>query len=191
MQRSGVPTVQWGQLSQFGQEQVVAYLDQTLHQGEGKALGTAESLLRLHGDLLCSVFSGPPGHSVRVLAIGARRWLLRYRSSEWASNLGDEGDIEVRELGPQERPAWEGAVDAQLSPIWGVDLVANSAAAAWITGEWAHDTQVPWSELLACDLNLAPGIQGTGLHMTLGGAVATALSEPGVTRPWSAPQWPD
>lgn len=213
MQQAGVPVVPWGAVSdlvaQHGEGALaVGYTNPWLHMAGGKERATLAELRAAHGpELLSSLFVGPPGLSLRLLAIGGRRWLLRYAAEpgQWASNDGDEGSIDVWPLPGGATPEWaqEGGPTAQLEPIWGVDLVAaGPLAQAWLEDEAAWQRALPqpgqgergdwaalWAQLWACDLNLAPGIQGTGLHMTLGGSVSAALAEPGVRRPAAALTW--
>lgn len=135
-------------------DKVVVYFDETMHQGEGKRL-----------DLKCNVgpdecwadFIEPPptgGESVRWLKVGRFEFALRYRSSgDWRSNVRTDY-IEVEELS---LPA--GACDLcdelmrrYRSPLLAIDFAVSSDGSKWAT-----------------DLNLAPGLRGSGVEDYLSG----------------------
>lgn len=194
MQEAGVPTLPWGSWSEMAQRfpgrELVIYHDQMLHAAEGKSLWKPGQAAPANEMLATPLMT--TGSSVRILRIGHRLMTLIYRSEDsWMSNEGAEGSIDLIE-GP--RWPWQMAIDSVARPIWAIDMVAEpgSPAARWLSNR-ERDAPPPAGGFLACDLNLAPGIQGTGLHQSLGGTIVEALASSGFhpsseRRPWPAEQ---
>ncbi len=138
---------------------VVAYEDVKAHCGEGKVvlchnrMRSDQSCLTKHAELyrqeclFCTAFVGSPhaqpSVSWRLLQIGVHRVWLEYTSkTDWRSNYGD-GDISVigTELNAGRYPRLD-------FPLFAVDFV-------------------PGKELWAVDLNVSPGMRGTGVENIL------------------------
>jgi hypothetical protein len=128
---------------------VVVYFDETMHQGEGKRLDVRRNV---GPDECWAEFVDPPGgcgQSVRWLKVGHYEFVLRYVSTgDWRSNVRTDS-IEVEELA---LPKGAGALCDELqrryrSPLIAVDLAVAEDGSIWAT-----------------DLNLAPGLRGTGVQ---------------------------
>ncbi len=147
----------WWDLENRWVRQVVMYENETVHRGEGKTLihehrlrwdgclTRIPALDRLH-NLYCSAYVGSyppkPGLSWRLLQVGKRRFWIEYQAEEdWRSNVGD-GDITL--LG-EEDPFACGKLPY---PLYAVDFVIGK-------------------EAYAIDLNIAPGVRGTGVERLL------------------------
>lgn len=145
----------------YEKRQVVVYLDERAHRGEGKVLLPIRDAYTKHPDSLCSLYcpsyDSHESVSYRLLQIGDRRWWLRYRSfGNWQSNHG-EGDIHCYgELTKQ----W-----AIPLPLYAIDFVQ------------AHD-----GSYLAIDFNKAPGLQFTGLEKSIQGGEIVDLIESGMRK---------
>jgi len=125
---------------------VVVYENERAHRGNGKWLLTAEDARKFFPGCLASEFvytndTSCSGKSWRLLRIGSRTFWLEYRSQDnWKSNCGE---VSVRLL--DTKP--EGLPGIELEyPLFAVDFVP--------------DGQMLW----AIDLNIAPGIRGTGVE---------------------------
>lgn len=144
----------------YEKRQVVVYLDERAHRGEGKVLLPIRDAFQRYPDSFCSLYCPCDLHesiSYRLLHIGDRRWWLRYRSFDnWQSNCG-EGDIHCYgELVRQ----WTIPV-----PLYAIDFVQ------------AHD-----GSHLAIDFNKAPGLQYTGLDKFMQGHEIVGLIESGMRK---------
>ncbi|NLV22953.1 MAG: hypothetical protein GXY49_13400 [Syntrophomonadaceae bacterium] len=127
---------------------VVIYLDENAHRGEGKVLMPLYQASDKYPNYLCSLFIPPlPGKSVsmRYLQIGKKGFWLRYTSrDDWRSNCGN---VEI-EIIKQEEDAYHPQIHY---PLFAIDYIANT------------------EELLAVDLNVSPGVKGTGIEEILSG----------------------
>lgn len=129
---------------------VVVYHDLRAHCGEGKELLPLRQALLRYPDAFCSHFipsmPGSGSVSLRHLRIGLRQFWLRYSSAnDWRSNAGD---VKVEVL-CEERPFKElpfSEREIYKHPIVAVDFVRAG------------------SKLFAIDLNVAPGLRGTGIE---------------------------
>jgi hypothetical protein len=150
---------------------VVVYLDEAAHAGEGKVRLSVTEALAQHPHAYASEFIPANqrglGESLRYLRIGRRQFWLRYTSADdWRSN---SGEVQV-ELLREERPA--DAPWAVPHPLFAVDFVPAGSAG-----------------LYAVDFNTAPQIGGTGVEEWMSGrevydeVVAVLLNPPpgGVT----------
>jgi len=133
---------------------VVVYLDEFVHQGEGKVLSTLGDALKNHPHVYCSKFvqSQPsyPGieyaTSYRHLQIGRRSFCLRYGGfGSWMSNHAKEVEVEFLFEGYEGR----GPLSSHVPyPVFAIDMVQSG----------------PW--LYAIDFNTAPGLSGTGIPLS-------------------------
>jgi hypothetical protein len=133
-------------------DQVVVYFDETMHQGEGRRLDVRRNV---GPDECWAEFIAPPGgcgQSVRWLKVGQLAFVLRYVSTgDWRSNVRTDS-IEVEELA---LPPGADALCDELqrryrSPLVAVDLTVSQFGTLWAT-----------------DLNLAPGLRGSGVEVYL------------------------
>lgn len=136
---------------------VVVYLDENAHRGEGKVLMPLQEALNKYPNHLCTLFIPPiPGKSVsmRHLQIGKKAFWLRYTSSDdWRSNCGN---VEI-EVIKQEKDGYHPKIHY---PLFAIDYIANT------------------DKMLAVDLNVSPGLKGTGIENILTGKeVAHLISE--------------
>lgn len=147
----------WEEESRWVRE-VVAYDDPFLHRGEGKRVLRARDyrwdgcldLLQKVIDLnclFCSAFLGcswtRPSVSLRLLSVGPHRFWLEYRSeTDWRSNCGD---CSVSVIGVEKNA---GRHPVLTYPLWAIDFVLGK-------------------EMYAIDLNIAPGIRGSGVERYL------------------------
>ena len=125
---------------------VVVYTDENAHCGEGKILvwkNTQEEFDK-YKDCFCSLHI--PGskkggsHSIRILNILSRQFLIQYKSEfDWRSNCGD-GTIEC--IG--ETKKWLHLNKKLNRKLWAIDLVFDIDNNEWV----------------AVDLNYSPGIKG-------------------------------
>jgi hypothetical protein len=130
-------------------ERVVVYEDETMHQGLGKRLGSLAGVL---GHECWAEFVPHPatgGESVRWLRVGALGFVLRYRSpGDWRSNVGtDEIKVEATTLPPSVDALCEHLMRIYKSPLLAIDLAVSY-----------------WGAMFATDLNLAPGLRGSGVE---------------------------
>ncbi|MHB1681532.1 MAG: hypothetical protein ACYCYO_01710 [Bacilli bacterium] len=126
---------------------LVVYLDETAHRGEGKIhLGFKEAL-DVYPNQFASMYIHPPqdlAQSTRYLAVGDRAFWLRYESiDDWRSNCGD---VRITVLREEKRGRY-------LIPfaLYAIDFVPIGQL----------------NEQLAVDFNVAPGIRGTGVEERL------------------------
>ncbi|RJX18212.1 MAG: hypothetical protein C4570_07165 [Ammonifex sp.] len=124
--------------------EVVVYLDERAHQGEGKIKVLLPEALEKYPDYLALQYipATPSGNgvSLRYLQVGDKIFWLKYRSrNNWRSNCGD---VEIRVLG-QEKDGYHPKIE---HPLFAIDFVPTD------------DT------LYAVDFNIAPQIRGTGVE---------------------------
>lgn len=128
-------------------QQVVVYLDQNCHRGEGKIKVSIQEGLNKYPNLFCSQYivntrSGN-GLSWRHLQIGDLPLWLEYSSeNDWRSNCGD---VEIKIL-EQDQPQFHPKI---CNPLWAIDFVFNGI------------------RLHAIDFNIAPQVKGTGIENIL------------------------
>lgn len=152
----GLMTPTHGRLGEqdLGHREVVVYLDERLHCGEGKTRLLYNDAVVRHPGKLFSLFIPPGGVSIRHLHIGRRCFELQYRSVEdWRSNVGD-GDCCVR--GEIAVPTYRSKVAEALFAIDFVPLL-------------------PTEQLFAVDFNIAPGMRGSGMERVLSAWEAAEL----------------
>jgi hypothetical protein len=149
---------------------VVVYLDEAAHAGEGKVRLSVTEAMAQHPDAYASEFIPANqrglGESLRYLRIGRRQFWLRYTSADdWRSNSGE----------------------AQV----GLLCEERTADTPWVVPHplFAVDFVPAGSSLYAVDFNTAPQIGGTGVEERMSGrevydeVVAVLLNPPpgGVT----------
>lgn len=158
MQRAGIPTAPSGVVAALARahpdQQLVVYVDETQHQGLGKELLPAAEAARQHPERLASLYLPPDDGrvvSLRLLRVGARAFAIRYEGgADWRSNHGTEAiDLIDSPLLAAHDGALEALMRQNRSPLLAIDLVPHQ-------GHW-----------YATDLNLAPGMRGTGLSDAL------------------------
>lgn len=128
---------------------LVVHTDEHAHAGEGKLrLGSTEALAHYPEAFAVEFLPtvpGPGSVSLRHLRIGRRQFWLRYSSvDDWRSNCGD-GAVEML---CEEAPTPLEAIAPALctSPLVAVDFLPIG------------------KQLYAIDLNIAPGLAGTGIE---------------------------
>jgi hypothetical protein len=122
---------------------LVVYLDEMAHRGEGKMIMNALDAVEKYPDHFCTEYRADSAlaTSFRYLQIGKRAWWLRYWSTDdWRSNCGDVHIDLLTE-----------ATDlyALPYPLYAIDFIPT------------------FDGLRACDLNIAPGLKGTGMEDVL------------------------
>ena len=126
----------------------VVYLDENAHRGEGKILMPLHEAKSKYFNHLCTLFIPPlPGKSIsmRHIQIGKKVFWLRYISrDDWRSNCGD---VEIEVI----RQEMDGYHPQIHHPLFAIDYIANT------------------EEMLAVDLNVSPGLRGTGIENILSG----------------------
>lgn len=130
--------------------QVVVHVDEQAHAGEGKlALSYAEALAQYPKQFAVEFLPTANVGSVsyRYLRIGLRTFLLRYNSlDDWRSNCGE---THIEYLGGTGRIDPETTLFFDLSPMIAIDYVQLGKT------------------FLALDLNIAPGLKGTGIEKAM------------------------
>ena len=138
---------------------VVVYIDEYVHQGQGKDLLDGSDALSIHPDKYCSEYIGHSfGKSCRYLQVGNRSFIYWYQSSDsWKSNTGEveisapiehnfwEDPYEIAFIGEEKRARHD--LVFQNYPMFAIDLVP-----------------VFNTDLAAIDLNTAPGLKWTGME---------------------------
>lgn len=154
-----IPTPLFGTVSELSyflqdNDKIVLYKSECLHCGEGKVLMDLGFALdsKYHSMFACQFIPsfkeiakwGRVNYSIRVLFIGDRAFECKYISYyDWRSNCGD-GDIEhYKEIDPPKYRA------KFFYPMFAIDFVERDG------------------ERFAIDLNVAPGLYGTGLHKVI------------------------
>lgn len=159
-------TPRWGPVAafvNFPQQRVVVYTDETMHQGIGKELLTVEQARAKHYDeLLCTFFVDSAGASAisrRWLAVGHRVLVFEYESrDDWRSNY-DTTDIRFVEELSSCPESLRRLMSAYTTPIIAIDCVQARGTSRW----------------LATDLNLAPGMRGSGIEDIISPAECASL----------------
>jgi hypothetical protein len=141
---SGFRTVRHGKVKDVAPkcDAVVVYFDETKHRGEGKGRFFSEDALLRFPDYYCSEFVKQPRVvSYRKLVVGNRVFELTYSSNDkWRSNVGE---VEIEISGHK---AISNEFTTLNYALYAVDYV------------WSGDM------LAAVDLNVAPGMDGTGIE---------------------------
>ena len=123
---------------------LVVYLDETAHRGEGKIRLGFKEALDAYPDQFASMYIHPPqdlAQSTRYLAVGDRAFWLRYESvDDWRSNCGNVRITVLREEKTGRYPI--------PFALYAIDFVPIGQL----------------NERLAVDFNVAPGIRGTGVE---------------------------
>lgn len=140
---------------QLDDRQVVVYLDNQRHLGDGKILMTLAEAVKDYPDHFITEYiepGGAPATSLRYLRVGRRQYWLQYTSfDDWRSNCGD---VQVQVLREDEPLPMGSVLDGVLRyPMFSIDFVQGRY-------------------LYAIDLNLSPKIQGTGVELLLDGKTA-------------------
>lgn len=131
---------------------LVVYTDLRSHRGEGKLLLPSDQAFEQYPGGFASVYLEGPARTTRILKIGSMAFRLRYESDDkWRSNVGDV-QITVEDI--MTPPA-----SLESFPLVAIDLVEGS------------DPDNP----SAIDLNIAPGIQWTGVEDHLKGPEVVSL----------------
>lgn len=139
---------------------VVVYIDEYIHQGQGKDLLDGSFALSIHPEKYCSEYIGHSfGKSCRYLQIGDRSFVYWYQSSDdWKSNTG-----EVEISTPVEHDFWDDPHETAL-----IGGEKRSRQRDIVFQHWAMFAidLVPVSntKLAAIDLNTAPGLKWTGME---------------------------
>lgn len=177
MQCAGVITVEFDTVQNMcvrkANEDIllVVYTDELSHQGFGKKLMYASLALNEYPDALCSVYYESvdklAAESLRELAVGDRLFLQKCVSeNDWRSNVNTTSFETLLEITECPNHGWNVSKIPQLmcrykSPIFAIDYVFDKDAGL----------------LRACDMNLAPGMRGTGIEKMLPPKVAAELIE--------------
>jgi hypothetical protein len=122
---------------------VVIYLDETAHRGEGKIKMPLMEALEKYPDHLATeyiqVLPAFAGYSWRYLQVGDKRfWLQYFSSNDWRSNCGQ---VEIKILSKEK----DGYHPTIKYPLFAIDFL-------------------PAGHLYAVDFNIAPQLNGTGIE---------------------------
>jgi len=144
--------------------QLVVYLDERAHCGEGKTLLDIQDALQRYPNHYCSqhIPATPTGlgSTLRYLHVGQRRWWLRYNSlNDWRSNVGD---VEI-EVMYEEKPGYHPRIKL---PMFAIDFVHAGA------------------KLYAIDFNEAPGLDPLNGRIPASEIVAQLKLLANSTRMW-------
>lgn len=126
--------------------QMIVYLDEFSHRGDGKVKVSVNTAREKYPDKFCSLYMQPdePSLSYRILVIGSRQYLLRYQSNHpWKSNVGD---VDIKLSSRPFKP-----LEFSHFPMFSVDFVVSG--------------DVPF----AVDFNSAPGLRWTPLEELVDG----------------------
>jgi len=123
--------------------ELVVYVDETSHRGEGKIKLPAKQALEMFPNLFCSEFFKTQmngcGISRRMIKIGKITAWIEYESqSDWRSNCGV---VKNRYLGHQED-------DFGVAPLYAIDFIKRGV------------------DLYAIDFNIAPGLKPLQDHIS-------------------------
>lgn len=146
-----VPQINPGGLSP--ETQVVVITDERAHCGEGKLkVSYAEAREAYYGcPYLEFIASGVGALTYRFLKIGSRRLILRYKSKHpWMSNVGDVSITLVGEESETVRKFLSHHEPLDVYPLYAIDFVPRD-----------------FTELVAVDFNVSPGIKGTPVQEIL------------------------
>ena len=124
--------------------QLVVYVDDRSHAGEGKALLTIDKALKHYPERLASLYVPTNlAETYRHLRIGTRQFWLRYTSdNDWRSNCGD---VNFEFLSEEESSIAKNVL-SHYSPLLAIDFIKVN------------------ERMVAIDLNPAPKIYGTGIE---------------------------
>jgi len=141
--------------------EVVVYLDEMAHRGEGKVKLLLRDAVEKYPDRLAAEYipALPSGLGVswRYLQVGDKRFWLEYVSrDDWRSNCGD---VQIRVLS-RERDGYHERI---RHPLFAVDFV-------------------PANGLYAVDFNTAPQIRGTGVEHLLSACEAAKAIKKAIAR---------
>ena len=131
---------------------VVVYLDETAHRGEGKILVPLTEAMQKYPNAFCSLYYQTlllGSTSLRYLQIGDKIFWLRYTSDDWRSNYGN---VNIKILS-QEKDKFHSKI---YLPLFAVDFIFGP--------------DFTW----AIDINIAPGVKGTGVENILPAKEAVA-----------------
>ena len=131
---------------------VVVYLDETAHRGEGKILVPLTEAMQKYPNAFCSLYYQTlllGSTSLRYLQIGDKIFWLRYTSDDWRSNYGN---VNIKILS-QEKDKFHSNI---YLPLFAVDFIFGP--------------DFTW----AIDINIAPGVKGTGVENILPAKEAVA-----------------
>lgn len=124
--------------------EVVIYLDEFAHRGEGKILMPLYKAIEEYPKHLCSLFIPSPGAAIsfRYLQVGDKNFWLKYTSkNDWRSNYGD---VDITVLSQN-----KGYHHKIHLPLFATDFIVNT------------------HEMFAIDFNTAPQIKHTGVENLL------------------------
>lgn len=129
--------------SRLREAEVVVHFDELAHRAQGKIKCSAGYALESHPDCFCVEYIRPNydgGYTLRSVGIGHRLfWLEYYNPGDWRSNVGDPSITVLAESVRQ-----EGLLPGLA--LYAIDFVPAG------------------DHLYAIDLNVAPGLGGTGLE---------------------------
>ena len=131
---------------------VVVYLDETAHRGEGKVLMPLMKAIQDYPNTFCSRYYPTlqtGSSSLRYLQIGDKVFWLRYTSDDWRSNYGN---VNITVLS-QEKDGFHSKINL---PLFAIDFILGP------------------NFIWAIDFNIAPGIKGTGIENILPAKEAVA-----------------
>ena len=128
--------------------QVVVHLDNYTHRGENKVKCSLMEAMQSYPDCFATEFiandAEETGFSIRYLRIGHRQFWLQYRSDDWRSNVGN---VDVRVAGEDDHlPENKRRRFMPEAPLLALDFLAVDR------------------QLVPIDLNVAPGLQRTGVE---------------------------
>lgn len=132
---------------------VIVYVDNYSHRGEGKLKMTYEEALDKYPNSLCSLYiqgNSEYATSFRELFIGNHQFKLRYinkNKDEWRSNYGE--DVEVKLISHCEiyNKKCSRFIAGNIYPIYAVDFIQNTEG-----------------KLFYIDFNTSPSIKYTGIE---------------------------
>lgn len=134
---------------------VVVYIDEDAHQGEGKILTSSHNAWFEYKGHLCAKYiksnKEKTGISYRHLQIGDHSYLIKMESSDWRSNYGD---VKIKLL-KGGKTKYNHLIKY---PLYAIDFVPD-----------LH------GELYAVDFNIAPQMKGTGVEKILKAKEAATL----------------
>lgn len=155
---AGWAVPRYANVEDFGIGMAVVHTDERAHRGEGKSLALLPedagqfAPTALAVEYVMPSSDGPMGVSYRCLRLGSREFWLKYENTgDWRSNFGP--DVWITRLTEAELIGLpRGRVD------WPYPLIAVDCVRRCENGVL---------RLLAIDLNVAPGLTGTGIEKLL------------------------